>query len=71
MMHEERIRLYDDFHAGVRMMMDKIEKMAREKASWSLSEMGYLADIMKDLAKTEKCIAIAHEHYSEHSEELY
>lgn len=71
MTNEERIKLYDDFHSGVRMVMDKIEKMAREKGSWTLAEIGCLADVLKDLAKTEKSIAIAHEHYIEHSEEMY
>jgi hypothetical protein len=53
------------------MMMDKIEKIAREKPSWSLVEMGELSDIMKDLATTEKSIAKANYYYSEHSEETY
>lgn len=68
---EERKKLYDDFHSGVRMMMDKVEKMAREKASWNLCEMGQLADIMKDLAMTEKGIAKAHHVYSERPDESF
>lgn len=68
---EERIKLYDDFHSGVRMMMDKIEKMVKEKSSWTLCEMGQLADIMKDLATTEKGIAKAHYMYAEKSDESY
>ena len=71
MTSEERKKLYDDFHSGVRMMMDKIEKIARDKSSWSLSEMGMLADIMKDLATTEKGIAKAHYCYQEKSEESF
>lgn len=68
---EERMKLYEDFHSGVRMMMDKIEKIAKEKSSWTLCEMGQLADIMKDLATTEKGIAKAHYMYSDKSEEAY
>lgn len=71
MTSEERKKLYDDFHSGVRMMMDKLEKVAREKNAWSLSEMGMLADIMKDLAMTEKGIAKANKYYCEHSEDMY
>lgn len=67
----ERTKLYSDFHDGVRMLMDKLEKAARSKEMWSLSEMGELSDIMKDLAMTEKYIAKAHWIYSEHSEEVY
>lgn len=68
---EERKKLYDDFHSGVRMMMDKIEKIAKEKSSWTLCEMGEMSDIMKDLAMTEKGIAKAHHYYSEKSDEAY
>jgi len=71
MTNEERTKLYNDFHSGVRMMMDKLEKIAREKEGWTLCEMGELADIMKDLAMTEKGIAKAHYYHSEHSEEVF
>lgn len=68
---EERIKLYDDFHSGVRMMMDKIEKIAKSEDKWSLDQMGKLADMIKDLAVTEKSIAKANYCYSEHSEKVY
>lgn len=71
MTYEERKKLYDDFHSGVRMMMDKLEKIAREKEGWTLCEMGQLADIMKDLATTEKGIAKAHYMYSEKTDEVF
>lgn len=68
---EERMKLYDDFHSGVRMMMDKLEKVARADVAMTLSEMGEIADIMKDLAMTEKGIAKAHHCYSEKSDKAY
>ena len=71
MTNEERMKLYDDFHSGVRMMMDKIEKVARSESVMTLAEMGELADIMKDLAMTEKGIAKAHHCYSEKSDKAY
>lgn len=71
MTNEERMKLYNDFHSGVRMLMDKITEVARKKESWTLCEMGMLADIMKDMAMTEKGIAKASMYYSEHSEEKY
>lgn len=40
MTNEERKQLYCDFHAGVRMMMDKIEKIAREKKFLDISRNG-------------------------------
>lgn len=71
MTHEERIKLFNDFHSGVRMFMDKIEKISREKQTWTLMELGEVADIIKDLSKTEKNIAKTHMIYSAHSEETY
>ena len=71
MTNEERMKLFNDFHSGVRMMMDKIEKISREKQTWTLMELGEIADIMQDLAKVEKCIAKSHMIYAAHSEEVY
>ena len=68
---EERHKLYCDFHSGVRMMMDKVEKMSREKDGLSLTEMSAISDIMKDMAMTEKDIAKAHYYYSERPDEVY
>ena len=68
---EERKKLYDDFHSGVRMMMDKLEKIARSEESMTLAEMGELADIMKDMSYVEKNIAKAHHCYSEKSDKVY
>jgi hypothetical protein len=71
MTSEERMKLYDDFHSGVRMMMDKVEKIAKSEAEWTLDDMGKMADMMKDLAVTEKSIAKAHHCYAEHSDKRY
>lgn len=71
MTHEERKKLYDDFHSGVRMMMDRLEKVAREESEMTIDEMGKVADIMKDLSVVEKSIAKAHHCYAEHSDKTY
>ena len=68
---EERMKLYDDFHSGVRMSLDWLFKVVRSKETWTLCEMGQIADIMKDLATTEKAIAKANYYHTEHSEEVY
>lgn len=68
---EERMKLFNDLHSSVRMMLDKVEKISREKQTWLLTELGEIADIVKDLAMTEKCVAKTHKYYSEHSEEVY
>lgn len=71
MTHEERKELHHKFHSGVKMLVDKMEKIGKEKSMWSLEEMHCLADILKDLAKTEKYLAKTHCLYKEHSEEMY
>lgn len=71
MTSEERMKLYDDFHSGVRMMMDKLEKIARSGEAMTLGEMGELADMMKDMSYVEKNIAKAHYCYSEKSDKTY
>lgn len=52
-------------------MMDGLERVVRSEEKWSLDDMGKVADIMKDLAMTEKGIAKAHHCYSEHSDKRY
>jgi len=63
MTSEERMKLYNDFHSGVRMMMDKVTEICRKKESWMLYEIYMMADIMKDMASTEKSIAKSDETY--------
>jgi hypothetical protein len=53
------------------MFMDRVEKVCREKDSWTLMEMYQMADIMKDMAETEKNVAKAHAIYCENTEESY
>lgn len=71
MTSEERMKLYDDFHSGVRMMMDKVTEICKKKDSWKLYEIYMMADIMKDMADTEKSVAKAHYMYCEKSDESY
>lgn len=68
---EERKKMHESIYSGLRMMVEKLEKVAREKQSWSLEELGYVADIMKDISKTEKCLVKTNWMLSEHSEEKY
>lgn len=71
MTNDEKMKMHDSFHSGVRMMLEKMEKMGREKPHWSLCEMGQLADIMKDLSKVEKNLSMAHYYSLERSEEVF
>ena len=65
MTNEERKNLYERLHSGVRMMTDKVEKISREKDSWSMMELYQLADIMKGMSEVEKNLAKAHALYTE------
>lgn len=71
MTNEERKNLYERLHSGVRIMTDKVEKISREKDSWSIMELYQLADIMKDMSEVEKNLAKAHALYCENTEETY
>lgn len=71
MTNEERKNLYDRMHSGARMMIEKIEKISREKESWSMMELYQIADIMKDMSELEKNLAKAHAIYCENSDETY
>lgn len=71
MTNEERHKLHEDLSTGVRMVTEKLTKMGREKATWSLDEMMKLADIMKDLSSVEKNLAKTHWLLCEHSIEKY
>lgn len=68
---EERKMLYDRFHSGALMMTERLERICKEKATWTFSEMSYVADIMKDMSEVEKNIAKAHMYYCEHTEETF
>lgn len=71
MTNEESKKMHEDFHKGVRMFLDKLEKVGREKSDWTLCEMGKVSDIMKDLATVEKDLAKIHHMSSEHPVEAY
>ena len=64
-------KIHDAIHTGSLMLLEKLEKGARSKDIMPLCEMGELADIMKDLAYAEKCLAKAHYYMSEHSPSMY
>lgn len=53
---EELKKMKDRVWAGLDMVMDKAEKIGRSKTEWSIMELGEMADIEKDAAKTLKCL---------------
>lgn len=59
MKHEEMEKINSDFYSGLKMMIEKLEKVSKEK-TLTLCEIGSIADIMKDLSKTHKNIVKVH-----------
>lgn len=53
--------------AGISMVLEKSEKIGREKREWSLEEVGEMSDIVKDMSEALKDIAKTHYYLSEHS----
>lgn len=52
-------------------MVEKVEKISKEKKEWSLSEMSMMTDMLKDLSCIYKNVAKAHYYFKEHSIERY
>lgn len=63
--------MIDRIHRGLDMVIEKAEKIGREKQEWSLDELGKMADIEKDMAKAMKCLVKTHVMLNEHSIEKY
>lgn len=64
-------QLKDRVCAGVQMVLDKAEKVGREKKDWTIDELYKMSDIMKDSAESLKDLAKMHYYLSEHSDERY
>lgn len=56
MTREEMEMIKKRIYSGWDMTMQVAEKIGREKKEWSLCEAMKSADILKDLAKTFKCL---------------
>lgn len=68
---EEREKLHTTLHNYVRVVIDKLELIIREKQTMTLKELGCFIDIVKDIAETEKQIVKTNYLLSEHSEEKF
>lgn len=63
-MTEETEDMKMRIHKGLNMVMDKAEKIGREKMMWSLVDLSEMADVMKDCAKAYSCLEKHHEEVS-------
>lgn len=71
MSSEEYKKMKDRIWSGLDMVMEKAEKIGREKTEWSIMELGEMADIEKDMAKSLKCLVKAQVMMNEHSIDKY
>lgn len=63
--------MHERIYNGLDMIAEKAEKIGREETEWSLCELGMMADIEKDIAKTFKCLIEVHTMINEHSVKRY
>lgn len=63
--------LKDRVCQGIEMILEKSEKIGREKKEWTIDELSKASDIVKDMAESLKDLAKMHYLLSEHSEEKY
>ena len=71
MTSEEIEKMSKRIYSGLDMISEKAEKIGREKAEWSLCDLGMMADIEKDIAKSFKSLIKVHRMLSEHPIEKY
>ena len=71
MIEEELKQMTHHIYKGLDMIREKAEKIGKEKSEWSLYELGEIADIEKDMAKTLKYLVKIHIMVNEHSVEKY
>ena len=71
MTQEEYKKIHQRIVSGLDMVSEKAEKIGREKSEWSLCEVGEVADIVKDIAKSFKCLLKAEMYVSDGSVEKY
>lgn len=71
MTHDEICMLKDRVYDGIKMVVDKAEKVGKEKKEYSMDDLGKMSDVVKDCAEAIKDLAKAHYYMAEHSEEKY
>jgi hypothetical protein len=56
---------------GIEMILEKSEKISREKKEWSLEELYKASDIVKDMSEALKNLSKMHYYLAEHSMERF
>ena len=63
--------LKDRVCLSIEMILDKAEKIGREKKEWTIDEVYNASDIVKDMAEALKDLSKMHHYLSEHADERY
>ena len=64
-------QLKDRVCSGIEMILEKSEKIGREKKDWTIDEVYKMSDIVKDMAESLKELSKMHYYLSEHADERY
>lgn len=71
MTHEEIQEIKDHYSLTTKGIMNKVTDICKTKKSWTLVELGEIADIIKDLSEVHKNIAKVYHYMSEKSHETF
>lgn len=63
---DEMMKMKERIFRGLDMVMEKAEKIGKEKPEYTLDELYKMTDIVKDSAEAFKDLAKAHKIFSEH-----
>lgn len=64
-------QLKDRVCSSIAMVLDKAEKIGREKKEWTIDELYKASDIVKDMSESLKDLSKMHYYLSEHADERY
>lgn len=64
-------QLKDRVCSSIEMILEKAEKIGKEKKEWSIDELYKASDIVKDMAEALKDLSKMHYYLSEHADERF
>lgn len=64
-------QLKDRVCSSIEMILEKAEKIGKEKKEWSIDELYKASDIVKDMSESLKNLSKMHYYLSEHTDERF
>jgi hypothetical protein len=64
-------QLKDRVCSSIEMILEKAEKIGKEKKEWSIDELYKASDIVKDMSESLKNLSKMHYYLSEHADERF